>query len=152
VDDERFRDGVAVDLVSYLVVVVPDLPSVSELAPPLLELVERQWLRVLDLVVISSGHDGSRQVLELGSADELSSLAVLEKQVLGLMTDHDIELASFALRPGTVGVVILAEDHWAEPLSTAAQRVGGRIVAGERIPASRIEAALRSVDDREGGG
>jgi hypothetical protein len=36
----------------------------------------------------------------------------------------------------------VAEDRWAEQLSLAARGVGGRIVAGERIPAPRVEAAV----------
>ena len=43
---------------------------------------------------------------------------------------------------GMPGVVLVTEDLWAKSLSTAAQRAGGQIVAGERIPASRVEAAL----------
>ena len=55
---------------------------------------------------------------------------------------HDIELASLALRPATAGIVLVTEDRWAESLSVAARRAGGRILGGERIPASRVETVL----------
>jgi hypothetical protein len=59
-----------------------------------------------------------------------------------MLSEHDIGLAALALRPGTAGMVLVTEDRWATPLSRAAQRAGGQIVGGERIPASRIETAL----------
>jgi hypothetical protein len=69
-----------------------------------------------------------------------------------LLSWRDIERAAAALRPGSAGVVVVTEDRWAEPLSTAARLVGGRIVAGDRIPPDRIEAALSPhVDEREEG-
>jgi hypothetical protein len=40
---------------------------------------------------------------------------------------------------------VLTEDRWATSLSMAARRAGGRIVAGDRIPPARVEAAL--IDD-----
>jgi hypothetical protein len=43
------------------------------------------------------------------------------------------------------GLVIVAEDRWAVPLAAAASSVGGRIAAGERIPANRVERALATL-------
>jgi hypothetical protein len=46
-------------------------------------------------------------------------------------------------------VVIVTEDRWAKPLSTAARRAGGQIIAGDRIPASRVESILaENFDDQ----
>jgi hypothetical protein len=68
-----------------------------------------------------------------------------------MLSDNDIALASHALRPGTTGIVLVTEDRWAAPLSAAARRVGGRIVAGERIPPSRVEQVLAyPAEDEEG--
>jgi hypothetical protein len=55
------------------------------------------------------------------------------------------------VRPGEVGLVVVAEDRWAKQLSTAARDAGGRIVAGERIPVLRVEAAVEDVGDDPGG-
>jgi hypothetical protein len=150
--NDGFRHDVVVpDLVAYLVVVVPDLTAVADLAPPLSQLVANGSLRILDLVVVRSDPDGGVEVLELGDVEELSGFDVLATELPGLLTDHDIALAALALRPDTAGVVVLAEDQWAEPLSAAARRVGGQIVGGERISASRIEAALRTASEPDPG-
>ena len=82
-------------------------------------------------------------VLELDAVQSMSSVRNLDIEVGGgMLSEHDLELASFALKPGMPGVVLVTEDLWAKSLSTAARRAGGQIVAGERIPASRVEAAL----------
>jgi hypothetical protein len=51
-------------------------------------------------------------------------------------------MVSLAIQAGTVGVVLVTEDRWAQPLALAAERSGGQIVAGERVPAARVEAVL----------
>src|ERR671911_8950 len=72
----------------------------------------------------------------------LAALAAVEGEVGGLLSDRDIDQASVVLEPGTAALLLVAEDRWAQPVSAAAQHAGGRIVAGERIPRARVEAAL----------
>lgn len=136
------------DLVSYLVVSVPDLRSLDRLVPALAELVETAAVRLLDLVVLERGADGVVDVHELEDVDSLDALRGVEGDVGGLLTEHDIQLASSTLRLGTCGVLLVTEDRWALPLSAAAHEAGGRIIAGERIPPSRVEDVLA---DRNGG-
>jgi Family of unknown function (DUF6325) len=143
----RRASPVATDLVEYIVVVVPDLESVVTVAPALTEMVNASTIRLLDLVVIGKSPDGEVDVLEMEAVDSLRELGELEGEVGGLLSDHDVELISLALSPGTAGVVVVTEDYWAEPLSLAARRVGGRILAGERIPTARVEAALADSGD-----
>jgi hypothetical protein len=143
---------VSTDLVEYFIVAVPDVQSLSGLAPALAELVERAAIRILDVVVLMKDDEGTVASLELDVVDSLAALRGLDEDVGGMLSDHDIELASLALRPGSTGVVIVTEDRWAEPLSTAAQRAGGQIIAGDRIPASRVESVLADRFDHDGRG
>ena len=140
-------DDVASDLVAYLVVALPDVSALAGTAPSLVAMVESGTVGLLDLVVISRSPDGTVEVRELGATAELASLAAVTGELGGLLTEHDIELVSLALPPGTTGLVLVTEDRWAAPLSAAAHRAGGRILAGERIPAARIEAALSGRGD-----
>ena len=80
----------------------------------------------------------------------MTALRDVDGEVGGMLSQHDIELASLALRPGTAGIVLVTEDRWAEPLSVAAQRAGGQILGGERIPASRVESVLTDRSDATG--
>jgi Family of unknown function (DUF6325) len=153
VDDERSRCDVVSDLVAYLVVAVPDVASLAGTVPSLVEMVERGTVRLLDLVIVSRAGEGEVEVRELNAIPELAGLTALAGQVGQLLTDHDIELVSLALPPGTTGLVLVTEDRWAEPLSAAARRAGGRILAGERVPASRVEAVLAGThEDADPGG
>jgi hypothetical protein len=143
----RRAPPVATDLVEYIVIVVPDLDSLVSVAPALTGMVNASTIRLLDLVVISKNREGEVEVLELDAVDSLRELSQLEGEIGGLLSDHDVELISLALSPGTAGVVVVTEDHWAEPLSVAARQAGGRILAGERIPPARVEAALAEAGD-----
>ena len=140
--------GLSTDLVEYFIVSVPDLESLSALAPALAELVRKEAIRVLDVVVLDKDADGVVTARELDALDSMAELRTVVGELGGMLSDHDIELASVAIRPCTVGAIVVTEDRWAEPLSTAARVAGGQIIAGERIPASRVQLALNeAIDD-----
>lgn len=135
-------EAIVPDLVGYLVVAVPHPDALADLVPALTGLVGTATIRILDLVVVERGLDGAVEVRELEAVESLAGLRAVEGDVGGLLSDHDVELAAYALRPGTCGVVLVTEDRWAGQLSQAAQGAGGRIVAGERIPPARVEDVL----------
>lgn len=145
-------ERVSSDLVEYLIVAVPAVDSLALLASALAELVQRAAIRILDVVVLTKDVDGAVTALELDAADSMAAIRNLEGDVGRMLSDRDLALASTALRPGWSGVILVTEDCWAEPLSVAAQRAGGQIVAGERIPAWRVETALADrVDENQTG-
>jgi hypothetical protein len=130
------------DLVGYLVLMVPDRDALGVVVPALGDLAGRGLIRILDLAVVVRDVDGSVSALEVDSIESLDALRDVEGEYGRLLSDRDLEQVAISLEPGTAGFVIVTEDHWAEPLSSAARRVGGAIVAGERIPTSRLRAAL----------
>jgi hypothetical protein len=144
-DERKPADAVpevATDLVEYLVIAVPDRDSLASLVPALTDLVETARIRVLDMVVVVRDEDGTLEVSEVDRVDSVAALAGLEGDIGGILSEHDIALASLALGPNTAGIVVVSEDRWAKPLSAAARHAGGNIVGGDRIPATRVEAAL----------
>ena len=129
-------------LVECLVVVVPEMVSLSSVATALAELVETAAIRILDLVVVTRRRsDHEIDVLEPEAAESLPGMLVTP-ELGGLLSESDIALAGTSLLPGAVGLVMLIEDRWATPLSSAAKRAGGLVLGGQRIPRARIEAAL----------
>jgi Family of unknown function (DUF6325) len=140
-------DEVTSDLVEYVIVAVPDQDALAAVVPALAK------IRILDLVVLVRDREGAVTVLEFEDVESMAALRRVEGEVGGMLSDHDIALASHALRPGTAGLVLVTEDRWAEPLSAAARHAGGQIIGGERIPPPRVEGALadRSEDEQEGG-
>ena len=143
--DDRKLTGVVSDLVAYLLVVVPDVASLANMAPSLVELVDGETVRLLDVVVITRDADGEVEVLELDDVEELAAVQALDAGIGGLLMEPDIELIALALQPASVGLVLVTEDLWAEPFAAAARRVGGQIVAGERI---RRQGSRRSFSRR----
>lgn len=144
------RKSIDSDLVQYVLMVVPDLDTLATIAPALADLVEAEAIRILDLVVAARGDDGALSVLELEDVPSLERLMEVEGEVGGLLSDHDIELVALTLRPGEAGMVVVTEDRWAETISSSARRAGGTIIAGERIPRSRVQATLTDISGQQG--
>jgi hypothetical protein len=135
--------GIDTSLVECLVVAVPEMASFATVAAAVTALVETAAIRVLDLVVVTRRRsDHEVYVLEAGAYDSLPARVLVARQADGLLSENDVHLAASGLLPGAVGLVLLVEDRWAGPLSSAAKSAGGLVLGGERIPRARIEAAL----------
>jgi hypothetical protein len=129
------------DLVEYLVIRGADEGALAELAGPLARLVDEGTVRVLDLVVVVRHDDGRvvvRDVVCATATPVFRRLVEAGTGFGGLLSADDILQVSTAVRPGSAALVLVVEDLWAAPLSAAARRACGRIVAGERICTSRI--------------
>ena len=140
--DPVMSDPVMSDLVQYLVIQVPDLKSLSSVVPALTALTADSTIRILDLVAVTTDEYGGVVEVGLDSVAGLADLVPFVHLHHELLSAHDVRLAALALPPRSAGLVIVTEDRWAASLDGAARRVGGRIVAGERIPAHRFELAL----------
>ena len=141
---------VQADLVEYLIVAVADLDGLGTVGDALERLVDDRTVRILDLVALVRHADGEVEVWEPEAVPGLTDLVALGPR-RDLLSARDVERASTALPPGSAGVVVVTEDRWAEPLSTAARLAGGRIVAGDRIPAAHVEAVLSHRPDEPEG-
>ena len=145
-------DATVIDLVAYLMFVVPDVAAVKFVVPALVSLVEDATIRIIDVVVLSCDDEGLVATLELEAVAHLAPLRDLDIEVGGMLSGHDIEMLSQALDPSTAAVVLVTEDRWAKALYEAVRAAGGHIIAGERIDASRVRAALSEEvhDSKEG--
>jgi hypothetical protein len=137
--------------VDYLVVEFP--PGQQRFTGALLDeltsLVEAELVRVLDLVVLTKGPDGSVDVTEFEDLGDRDSLAALEGQLAEVLALEDVEHLAEAMEPGSVAGVLVWENTWAAPFAVAARESGGQLVASGRIPTQALIAAL-GADDEEG--
>ncbi len=53
------------------------------------------------------------------------------------------------LEPGKLAVLIVYENAWAVPFVAAAMESGGELIAGARIPAADVMAALDALEAAE---
>jgi hypothetical protein len=133
--------------VDYVLVEWPGRQPNGEIAPHLVDLVERGLIRIIDLAFIAKGEDGSVAVLELSDlGGEVTELAVFEGASSGLLADEDIDQAGGVLEPGTSAALIVYENAWAAGLATAMRRSGGQLVASGRIPIEDVIAALDAAE------
>jgi hypothetical protein len=138
--------------VDYLVVEFP--PEVShftgEMAAEIGRLVDAKLIRVLDILVLQKGEDGTIEALELNDLDKLDELRAAETQLADLLAAEDVVHLAAAMEPGTTAGVLVWENSWAAPFAAAARRAGGQLIASGRIPIQAIVAALEADESTEG--
>jgi hypothetical protein len=133
--------------IDYLLVEWPGRQPNGEVAPHLIDLVDRGLVRILDLAFIAKGDDGSVAGVEIADlGDRVAELAVFEGAASGLLSDEDISEAGSALEPGTSAALLVFENTWAAPFATAVRRSGGQLVANGRIPVQAVLAALDAAE------
>jgi uncharacterized membrane protein len=134
--------------VDYLVVAFPAEQAnfSGEMASELKALIASNMIRVLDLVIITTGDDGSVEATELRDADdsEIGELRGLERDLAILLAEEDIEEIGATLEPGSAAAVLVWENTWAAPFGSAVRRSGGELVTTGRIPTQALVAAVEA--------
>ena len=136
--------------IDFVLIEFPTDRLTGEAGPALVDLVEREVIRLLDLLVISKGADGSVEGIEL--TDPLSAGGGFEYFAgaqTGLLGDEDVAEAAAAMEPGTVAALIVYENLWAAPFVSAVRNSGGELIASARIPATDVIAALDALESLE---
>ena len=130
--------------VDYLVIEFPGSRFNGEIGAALVDLVEREIIRVLDLVVIKKDQDGSFEAFEFADIDdsELGSIRSLETELAQLVSEDDVASVAEALEPGSSAGLLVYENLWAAPFGSAVRRAGGQLVANGRIPVQALLAAI----------
>ncbi len=129
-----------------IVVEFPGSRFSGEIAPVLADLVERDLIRVLDLLVIKKDEDGTFEAFELSDLEneEVGELIVHEAQLAMLLNAEDVEAMAAAVEPGSSAAVLVWEHKWAGPFGAAVRRSGGQLVASGRIPTQALLAAVEA--------
>jgi hypothetical protein len=136
--------------IDYLVIAWPDPKPNGEIAPLVVDLVDRGIIRILDLAFVVRGEDGAVAGVEISDlGEQVAELKVFEGASSGLLSDDDLEEAGAALDPGSAAAVLVFENRWAAPFATAVRRSGGQLVANGRIPVQAILAALDAAEEAE---
>jgi uncharacterized membrane protein len=135
--------------IDWLVLEFPaDKQLNGALVPPLLDLVDRRIIRLLDAVIVLKRDDGSVTTLtteELDPAD-VGDLGALAGASSGLIDDDDAASVAELLDAGRSALVLLNESAWAVPFAVAAREAGGQVVSNGRIPVQAIVARLDQLE------
>jgi hypothetical protein len=134
--------------VDYLVVGFPaeEADFSGAMASELLALIDSNTIRVLDVVMIVKGEDGSIDATELRDADDsqVGELRALERDLAILLAEEDVEEIGASLDPGSAAAVLVWENTWAAPFGSAVRRSGGQLVTSGRIPTQALIAAVEA--------
>lgn len=143
--------------VDYLVVEFPAGRSTFDggMAKALADLVDAGTIRILDLLVIEKGDDGTIDAFEIDDLPELDGLDELRRMETGLaelLSADDVAHLAAAMETGSRAGVLVWENTWAAPFASAARRAGGQLVATGRIPIQAIVASIEAdADDQDEG-
>ena len=127
--------------VEYVIIGFPGNQFTGEIAPELARLIERDVVRIIDLVFIGKDDAGNVVVIEVDEDAGLSAFAMLDGEIGGVIGDEDVQHAAEAIEPGSSALLIVWEDTWAAPLVQAIRNSGGVLLEGSRIPAELMDDA-----------
>ena len=139
--------------VDWIVVEFPGSRFNGEIAPALADLVDRDLIRVLDLLVLKKDSEGTLEAYELADLDdtELGELRSHEAELAMLLSEEDVNALAAAIEPGSSAAVLVWENRWAAPFGAAVRHSGGQLVASGRIPVQALLAAMEADNEEEGG-
>lgn len=122
----------------------------GSMASALSDLVERQIVAIVDLLILRKSSEGEVEVVELADAESAvgDQFADLDGDVMWLLSDRDVAAVADHLEPGSTGVVVVWENVWARQMREAIARSGGRLVVHDRLD---TEAVLSAMRDSSGG-
>ena len=97
--------------VDWIVVEFPGSKFNGEMAPALRDLVERDIVRVLDLLVLKKDADGSIEAFEISDLEEseVGQLRTYEAELAMLLSAEDVDAVAAAIEPGSTAAVLVWE-------------------------------------------
>jgi hypothetical protein len=130
--------------VDWLVVEFPGNRVNAEIAPALADLVDRDVIRVLDLLILRKDSSGVIDAFELSDLDdgEIGGLRAYETELAMLLSSNDVAAIAAAVQPGSSAACLVWENVWAVPFGAAVRRCGGQLVSSGRIPVQELLAFL----------
>ncbi len=133
--------------IDYLAVEWPGRHVTGEGFRLLMDLVDREIVRVLDIVFISKNTDGTVSKVEVADVEHSEALDErLWGLSSGLLDQSDIDQVAAAIQPGSLAGILVYENVWAVPMWTAMDRSSARLVGAGRIVADDLIEALDAPD------
>ena len=117
----------------------------GEIVPALKDLVDKNFIHIVDLTFIKKDTEGNVSLLEMADADEeiASLFAPIVTDMNGLISQDDIaEVSESMSNNSSVGMLVI-EYIWAKALRDAIINAGGRLVFDTLVPVEAAEEAAR---------
>ena len=130
--------------IDFLALEFPGNKFDGSILASLLELVQAGVIRIIDLVVIVKGQEGSVIVRELQELDPDTILVLdpLQVEVSSMITRNDIDGFAAVLANNSAAGLLLIENLWAIKTKQAMLDADARLLMFERIPHEVVEENL----------
>jgi hypothetical protein len=134
--------------IDFLLIEAPGKKIDGALVPPILDLVDRRLIRILDALVLVKRGEGDFDALTTSDLDaaRVGDIGSLAGASSGLLSADDAASAASAMKPNSLGLLLVYENLWSRDFGIAARKAGGQLVAYGHIPTQALVAAL---DDLE---
>jgi hypothetical protein len=134
--------------IDWFLIEAQDKEISGELIPPLLDLVDRRLIRIIDALVLVKRDEGDFEALTTSDLDpeQVGDLGALAGASSGLLSGDDAAEAAALMQPNSLGLMIIYENLWSLPFAVAARQAGGQLVAHGHIPTQALVAALDALE------
>jgi hypothetical protein len=134
--------------IDWFLIESPDKKINGELVPPLLDLVDRRLIRIIDALIVVKRGEGDFDALTTSDLDpeQVGDLGELAGASSGLLSAEDAAEAAALMQTNSLGLMIVYENLWSLPFAVAARKAGGQLVAQGHIPTQALVAALDSLE------
>jgi hypothetical protein len=123
----------------------------GEILPAIMDLVNRDIVRVIDMIVVRKDADGKVTHQEMQESDKnvLAVFDPLKAEISGMIQVEDIEMIGEKLEPNSTGALILFENLWAIQFVKAVENANGRSVMHVRIPHEDVVEVMDKITSEE---
>jgi hypothetical protein len=132
--------------VEYMVIDFPGNRFTGDIAPAIADLVDRGVVRILDLVFVKKGADGSVTSFEYDELEEGEPFAAIDGEADGMLSEEDVRELAGTIPVDSSALFVVWEDLWASDLSRAIRSAGGELVGGGRIPSHLLSEAVEAAE------
>ena len=124
----------------------------GEIIPALLELVNKNIVRVIDLIIVQKDAQGKVTMREMQQMEPavVSMFDPLKAQITGMIQMEDIEMIGQKVENNSTAAIMLFENLWPIKFKEAVLNANGRLVMQARIPDEVVQETLEKFASVEG--
>ncbi len=123
----------------------------GEILPAIMDLVSRDIVRVIDMIVVRKDADGTVTHQEIQETDQnvLAVFNPLKAEINGMIQVEDIEMIGEKLENNCTAALLLFENLWAVNFVKAVENANGRSVMHVRIPHEMVVETMEKIASEE---
>jgi len=123
----------------------------GEILPAIMDLVNRDVVRLIDMIVVKKDADGkvTHQEMQEHYNSVLAVFDPFKAEISGMIQVEDIEMIGEKLEPDTTAALLLFENLWAVNFVKAVENAKGRSVMHVRIPHEDVLEVMEKITSEE---